>query len=261
MRSLCLVPKPHEMDVSKSNGDMIKEFRNIMEEGVNYLKNIEDLIDKRIKKLKIVRKSLDQIDNMIEDQFSSIIQGGFSKVNSELSKKLEMIKPKFEKLGITQTLINDIVNQLKSDVPIYSVKDLLFKVKKLEEIDFTQPIIHQKIGVPTSSTQKTVQKDIPLSSRIGSSSTSKIETKIAEPPSEELAPEGDWSDSELEGSKIFNDLIVGWKLKDFEKIGGTKELFMIAWRKLSSYDKQKIRSGTWSKNIMNKVKFLGREKS
>lgn len=72
--------------------------------------------------------------------------------------------------------------------------------------------------------------------------------------------EEDWMESELEGAQIFDTIIIGWKRRDWESIAkGTREMFMRAWRKLSSTDRQKIRNGTWSKPIIKKMKMMSRE--
>ncbi|NVM54024.1 MAG: hypothetical protein HWN66_10020 [Candidatus Helarchaeota archaeon] len=88
------------------------------------------------------------------------------------------------------------------------------------------------------------------------------ELKPAAAPQQETAeaPDGEWSESELEGGQIFDTLITGWKRRDWEKIvQGTKEMFMRAWKKLSKTDKQKIRNGAWSKPIIKKLKMMSRE--
>ncbi|NVM01445.1 MAG: hypothetical protein HWN67_03870, partial [Candidatus Helarchaeota archaeon] len=156
------------------------------------------------------------------------------------------------------------VNQLQTDVKIFSVKDLYKKIEELENFDFSQPfiaqpIISQVIESLSPSTEKAVQKET-VSTLRAPIPTMPVKQVVKEVPSEEKISEGDWSESELEGAKIFDELITGWKQRDWEKIGGTREIFMAGWAKLSSYDKKKIRSGTWSKQIINKIKLLGRER-
>ncbi|MFX0137143.1 MAG: hypothetical protein ACFFDN_26120 [Candidatus Hodarchaeota archaeon] len=245
-----------------SSEDITREFKEILEKGIYYLRNIEELIDIRTEFLNNVKKSLDIIEKMVDEQFPKVIEDIVPPISSKISKHLEKIKPKVTKLSDAQNLIADIVNQLKTDVKIFSVKDLYKKIDELEKIDFSQPlttrpVISQVIETPSPRTEKAVQKETipPLHAPIPSIS---VKTSVA--PSEEKVPVGDWRESELEGSKIFDELITGWKRRDWEKIGGTKEMFMYGWAKLSSYDRKKIRSGTWSKPIMNKLKLLGREK-
>ncbi|MFX1449626.1 MAG: hypothetical protein ACFFCM_02215, partial [Promethearchaeota archaeon] len=215
------------------------------------------------------KESLDIIEKIVEEQFSNIIQKTFPPISSKLNNHLDRIKPKVEKLSNAQKMIADIVNQLQTDVKIFSIKDLYKKIESLENIDFTelinahsaisQPDISQVTESPGPSTEKMIKKG-PVSKLQAPIPAPPLKSGVTVAPAEEETIEGDWRESELEGAKIFDELITGWKLRDWEKVGGTKEMFMYAWPKLSSYDRQKIKSGTWSKPIINKVKMLGREK-
>jgi len=243
---------------------MTKSFKEILQKGVTYLKNIETMMDERIEKLKIAKESLDRIDNSLESQLSNITQSGFSELISTISYQFESAKPKIEKLARAQTMIIDTVKQLTSDMKIYSTKELLKKVEELEKIDFNQPVVTQVIEVaattPIDSTLSS--KKTPLSAPIPTVSpvlSPKTQVSALESVTEDLDLE-DIRESELEGAKIFETIITGWKRRDWEKIGGTKEMFIWAWAKLSNFDRQKIKNGTWSKQIMNKCKLLGRER-
>ena len=236
--------------------DMAAYFKDILVKAISHLKNIEAQIDKRLEALKIAKKSVDQIDKIVKKEFSEIINSGFSDVTLHLSKMLDELSPKLQKLGVAQTMIHDIVTQLRTDIKLFTMKDLKLKIKELEEIDFTQPIITETVQVTAPSAQKAPKAKATVKSGGPSITKSAVqETPVEEPPTEE-----DWRESELEGANVFDSLITGWKRRDWEKIGGNKEMFMVGWSKLSSYDRTRIKSGTWSKSMMNKVKLLGREK-
>ncbi|NVM28546.1 MAG: hypothetical protein HWN65_06860 [Candidatus Helarchaeota archaeon] len=82
----------------------------------------------------------------------------------------------------------------------------------------------------------------------------------AQAESEAEVIEGDWEDIELEGGRIFDTIITGWKRRDWEKEPkGTKAMFMRAWMKLSSKEKQEVKMGAWSKVIIKKMKLKLRD--
>ncbi len=252
-----------------SSEDITREFKEILEKGIHYLNNIEELIDKRTEFLNNAKGSLDIIEKMVEEQFPKLIQDIIPPISSKLNKKFDNIKPNVEKLSDAQKLIADIVNQLQTDVKIFSIKDIYKKIEELEKIDFSQPIMAQAI-MTQPVTSPVVESPSPSTAKVPKKEAApKLQAPIPklpgkkdlkEPAPVEEIPEGDWRESELEGSKLFDELITGWKLRDWEKVGGTKEMFMYAWPKLSSFDKKKIKSGTWSKPIINKIKMLGRER-
>lgn len=257
--------EPSDMETSSKTEDMAIEFKKILEKGIKYLKKIEGLIDKRIETLNSNNETLDRIGSLLEGEFSRISQEILPPVDSEISNRLQEIKPKVKKLSDAQSMIKDILNQLETDVPHFTVRDLIPKVENLENIDFTQPIIPQTIEVPTSTIKSKNKKETPIPLKRGTKSRKsksvppiEIEKDFEDVSAKNIAFEEDISSSEAEGSKVFDEFIVSWKLKDWENIGGTKEMFINAWKKLSSYDKQKIKSGTWSKPMMEKVKLLGR---
>ncbi|NVM01515.1 MAG: hypothetical protein HWN67_04235, partial [Candidatus Helarchaeota archaeon] len=202
-----------------SSEDITREFKEILERGIQYLKNIEELIDKRTEFLNDAKGSLDVIEKMVDEQFSKVIKDTFPPVSSKISKYLEEIKPKVTKLSDAQKMISDIVNQLQTDVKFFSVKDLYKKIEELENFDFSQPIRvqpikSQKIKSPSPSTKKVVQKEtVPtLHAPVPTLPVNKV---VKEAPLEEKVSEGDWSESELEGAKIFDELISGWKQRDW----------------------------------------------
>ncbi|MHA1250876.1 MAG: hypothetical protein ACTSRP_12865, partial [Candidatus Helarchaeota archaeon] len=130
--------------------------------------------------------------------------------------------------------------QLQTISLMKELVELNMKWPKAEDTQFPR-----RISSRTSISMGPIQKPI---------SPIQVQSKSA---SAEL--EGDWSESELEGGEIFERIIVGWKRRDFEKAQGTKEIFMRAWKKLSSYDRAQIKNGAWSQALINKIKMLGRK--
>ena len=134
-----------------SDIDMVKEFKDILQKGVAYLKNVEAMIDERISKLKAAKKTIDRIDNQLEKQLSNVTKKGLSKIISFINQYFDDVKPNVEKLGQAQSMIADVVRQLRTDIKLFDVKDLKKQVEELEKVDFSHPFIPKVVEAPFTS--------------------------------------------------------------------------------------------------------------
>ena len=234
---------------------MVKEFKDILQKGVVYLKNVEAMIDERIEKLKVAEETIDRIDYQLKKELSNVTKEGLSKIISFITQYFDDVKPNVEKLGQAQTMIADVVRQLRTDIKLFGVKDLKKQVEELEKVDFSQPFVPEVVKAPVSSPKTELKRPI-LAAPIPT-----IKSPVQEMPDmPETEDEEDWRESEIKGAKIYDTIITGWKRKDWEALKGNREMFIWGWGKLSSFDRKRIENGTWSKKIMNKLKLLGRER-
>ncbi|MHA1377551.1 MAG: hypothetical protein ACTSRG_04110 [Candidatus Helarchaeota archaeon] len=242
--------------------DLIVEFKDILQKGITHIKNIEIMTDERNAKLKEVRDSLDRINENLEKRLSHITQNSLTNITMFINNFFNDVKPKCEKLSIAQTMITDTVKQLNSDIKVFSIKALMKKIDDLEKIDFSQPIIPQVVEESALKPKSTIHKKTIFASPTPTATTpisaTQPQTNVQAASIKEISDNTELLESEVEGTKIYDSIITGWKRRDWEKLGGTREMFIKGWTKLSSFDRQKIKNGTWSKPMMNKVKMLGR---
>ncbi|MHA1750768.1 MAG: hypothetical protein ACTSYZ_00200 [Candidatus Helarchaeota archaeon] len=219
---------------------LINLITGILEDSMKLLKKIEKNIDYQGKLLNSLSEKFDVIGDKIEQSFNNLNNVQLGTFLSDISSRFDLID----------------VNKLKEiDDEINDISNILQKNFQIQMISILREYVDLNLSFPTRSelTQRSsfFRKSNIISTPSHHSFSKKsqsVDTKI----------EGDWSESELEGGEIFEKIIIGWKRRDFEKAQGTKEIFMKAWKKLSSYDKAQIKNGAWSKKLIDKIKLLGR---
>ncbi|MHA1265498.1 MAG: hypothetical protein ACTSRS_09710 [Candidatus Helarchaeota archaeon] len=193
-------------------------------------------------------KKLNLIDQKIQGGFNILENTKLTALESKVTEGLERIDITF--LRKVERDLDDIKAKLQQQINAQLLHVLIkqsMKQKKPEPSDIRRARPISPLVTPRRAPIHAVTAPVPKSAAAEAASAEAVEV-----------PEGEWQESELEGAKIFDTIIVGWKRRDWEKVKGTKEIFMRGWKKLSSSDKQKIRNGAWSKPIMNKIKLLGR---
>ncbi len=216
----------------------------ILEDSMKLLKKVEKNIDLQNNSLKSLVEKFNSINDNLDRSFEELINVRLKNIFETLYNRLDLID--YDKLIEYDEEIDAINKILQRNFQLQTIS----LMKELVELNMKWPKagdtqFPRRISSRTSISMGPIQKPI---------SPIQVQSKSA---SAEL--EGDWSESELEGGEIFERIIVGWKRRDFEKAQGTKEIFMRAWKKLSSYDRAQIKNGAWSQALINKIKMLGRK--
>ncbi|MHA1405365.1 MAG: hypothetical protein ACTSSI_16500 [Candidatus Helarchaeota archaeon] len=168
----------------------------------------------------------------------------------------ENVSKPLQDIASIETLIIKVVKQLKKEIPESSTENLMELVEDLEKIDFSKPL---KVVVAQPASSAPARSSY-LNTASGPPATSQADA--SEALVQEVPADTEWTESELEGFKVFDTVIAisKWKMRDFEAQKGTREEFAIAWRKLSGPARKEIRNGAWSKAIITKIKMLGRSR-
>ncbi|MHA1784803.1 MAG: hypothetical protein ACTSVY_04335 [Candidatus Helarchaeota archaeon] len=248
--------------------ELIEEIRGILEKTIVSLKNVEGFLNKRSEKIKETNNKLDEFENAINQNINTINKKIVPEIKKRFNKKFETISGKTKKLSYLLNSFHEALQTFQNEVKQVSeheINQLLHDVVRLEEMDFSKPIrisTQSPQFISVSSGGSSVADDIAAMGRqtskpvIRESKTLKVD---------DISDEGvidptRWTDSEIEGFQVFDENITGWKLRDFEKFKGTREMFAIAWRKLSAHDRKRIRNGAWSDQIIKKITLLGRSR-
>lgn len=251
--------------------ELIEEIKGILEQAVGSLKNVESYLNKTTEETKVITNKLEKFEEMIQANQKTINDGIVPEIEKNFNEKFKNITEKTEKLSFVLNNFADIFGNLQNEakqVSQFDINRLLQEVVELEEIDFSQPIrispVVQKQDVKSSGKTITagggsITDQIAAMAK-GGSSQKQSSLSPEDIQSTEILDPNKWTDSEIEGFQLFDETITGWKLRDFEKLKGTREMFAIAWRKLSSHDKKRIRNGAWSDPIIKKITLLGRSR-
>ncbi|MHA1270148.1 MAG: hypothetical protein ACTSPY_10210 [Candidatus Helarchaeota archaeon] len=215
----------------------------ILEDSMKLLKKIEKNIDTQNRSLKQLSDKLKIIKDKVDKNFNDLLENHFRPVFNKIIMRLELIDK--DSIKEIDQEIENISNTLQNNFQIQTISLL----NKMINLQLTRP----RVSTERITSKLQIKSPMRVVS-LGRAST--VETSSVE--EQEEIPEGDWTESELEGAEIFEKIITGWKRRDFEKSQGTKEIFMKAWKKLSSYDRAQIKTGAWSQNLINKIKMLGR---
>ena len=247
--------------------ELVQEIKGILQKTIASLKNLEGHLNVRTEEIKNFNGNLGKFENNLIKELKKI-SDSLPKTEKKVVKKIGEIALKTEKLTALLKGYKDAFQSLSDESqPTFGhdINSLLYDVVRLEEIDFSQPIIVSR-AVTSSSAAKVsagttsgitakaakIQSQLSGISQASASSDEGGGVKIVDP--------NKWTDSEIEGFGVFDELITGWKLRDFEKLKGTREMFAIGWRKLNDHDRKKIRNGAWSEPIIKKLVLLGRSR-
>jgi len=224
---------------------LINLITGILENSMKFLMKIEKNLENKNRLLKSLYNKIENFQTKISNDIDNFIKTGLEKTYNNILYQFELINIK--KLQEINKELDQIFNKLSLN---FQMKNIELLNKNIElSLYQPKPSIEKKEDL-TRKNYKPAPKQRPISYPPTSiPKTQSIESEI---------PEGDWTESELEGAKIFDTIIVGWKRRDFEKAQGTKEIFMRAWKKLSNYDRAQIKNGAWSKKLIDKIKLLGR---
>jgi hypothetical protein len=225
---------------------VVKVVNDILEAQTVILQRIETGYTDHLAVYNELLTKIDLLDKKIEGGFTVMENNRLASLDHTISNKLKMLE--YSYLKELKTKLNSVHMKLFQQIQTRMLQLLMKrperpkKALEPERVSIKHPSYRPYASIaPTAVVPQAQSYDA---------------AAIAE-AAEEL--EGDWMESELEGATIFDSIITGWKRRDWEKIKGTKEMFMRGWKKLSASDKQKIKNGAWSKPIMNKIKMLGRE--
>jgi hypothetical protein len=208
------------------------------------LQKIEKTIEMQNKSFNSLSETFDRLEKKIETNFNEIQDKKIDVIFDKISSRLDLINT--EKVKDLNVELNEISKNIQNNFQFKSVSLL----NRVINLNLNRP----KPSKPrTPSFTSGFQNKTPISR-----SVSHLRSKKSESDLEVEAPQGDWTSLELEGAEIFEKVITGWKRRDLEKADGNKEMFMRAWKKLSSYDRSAIKNGAWSKKLINKIKMLGR---
>jgi len=252
--------------------ELIEEIKGILEQAVGSLKNVESYLNKTSEETKLINNKIEKFEEIMQGNQETINNGIIPEIQKIFNEKFQKISEKTEKLSFVLNTFTDILADLRNEskqVSQFDINRLLQEVVELEEVDFSQPIrispVVQQQAV--SSGAKTISAGgVSITDQIsamakGSSSQKASSLSPGDIQSSEIIDPNKWTDSEIEGFQVFDETITGWKLRDFEKFNGTREMFAIAWRKLSGHDQKRIRNGAWSEPIIKKITLLGRSRS
>ena len=245
--------------------ELVEEIRGILEQTIVSLKNVEGFLNIRADHVKQTKEKLELCESIIEEKIDVINRAILPKIDKNFSDKVEILANKLKKLTILLNIYRETFDALKkesSSLVVGDIDQLLHDVIRIEEIDFSEPIQVAPVFQSTLPSVKAGSIQDEIKARTGGAK-SKQESKALRPGailSKAVVDPTKWTESEIEGFQVFDELIHGWKLRDYEKLNGTREGFAIAWRKLSDHDRKKIRSGTWSEPIIKKIKHLGRSR-
>ncbi len=233
--------RKHLAQVVKVVNDILQGQKEVLQRIANGYRDLTQLYQELNSKIALLDKK---------------IEGGFTVLeNTRLASLDKNVSERLKNLDYTY------LKELKREIDVIHAKlqqQLQARLFQLLIKEFQKPKLKPSVGAPISKQPRiTKQSYRPYAPAAPISVPSAVQSPQTAEVIEEI--EGDWTESELEGAKIFDTIIVGWKRRDWEKVKGTKEMFMRAWKKLSNVDRQKIKNGAWSKPIMNKLKLLGRE--
>ena len=224
---------------------LINLITGILEDSMKLLIKVEKNIEDQNRSLRTLSNNFDNINNNISNQFENLNNNHLEPIFDNISSHFDIIDT--DNIKKFNAEIDEISKNLQNNFQFQSIS-LLNRV-----------IILNMIQPQPRSTS--IQTRIPSQISSRRLSATKTKSTTIKPIIEEDSPvsDGDWSESQLEGADIFENTITGWKRRDFDKAQGTKEIFMRAWKKLSSYDQAQIRNGAWSGKLINKIKMMGRE--
>ncbi len=244
--------------------ELVQEIKGILQKTIASLKNLESHLNVRTDEIKNFNDNIDKFETKIDDDFKKITDL-LPNMDDNVSQRIAKIAQKTEKLTNLLKGYKDAFQSLSNESqPLfdYDINELLYDVVNLEEIDFSQPIVVSRAVAPSSATvgnnvsPSVAAKAAKIQSELKGTSV----TSASSGSSNEIVDPNKWTDSEIEGFGVFDELITGWKLRDFEKLEGSREMFAIAWRKLSEHDRKRIRNGAWSEPIIKKIALLGRSR-
>lgn len=230
--------------------ELVRVISEIVGGQVGVLQRVERAIAEQIKAYAAIVEKLDLVDKKTQGGFTVLENTRLASIDKNVMERLANIDYRYL-MKLKHDL--DVLNQRLQQQVNAQLLELLIKQAR-RPVKSAGTILGR--GRSSNSVIEAGAPYVrdPILSPVGP------QPQIPSIPAEEVkVPEGDWMESEMEGAQIFDSIIVGWKRRDWEDAKGTREIFMRAWRKLSSSDKQKIRNGAWSKPIITKMKLLGRE--
>jgi len=245
--------------------ELVQEIKGILQKTIASLKNLEGHLNVRTDEIKNFNKNVELFEKKLNNEIKNI-SDSLPKTEKTVATKISDIAQKTEKLTSLLKGYKDAFQSLSDEAGptiSYDINELLYDVIRLEEIDFSQPIVVSRAAAPTSTVTVATSGGIAAkAAKIQSqlAGTSQASSSSSDGGGDTIVDPNKWTDSEIEGFGVFDELITGWKLRDFEKLDGTREIFAIAWRKLSSHDRKRIRNGAWSEPIIKKLTLLGRSR-
>lgn len=225
------------------------------------LNSIEEILDVRKKMTEKVSKNLDVFIKTQIAKFSDVQNTFSTKFKDDLTKSLQAnLRTPLKDIVEVQKMVIRAIRELKNRIPKDMMEEMYVAIERLENTDFSAPV-QLEMGQPGTEPSVALE-GLPQALEKGKKGKKKRKKAEKEAEKKEIPPDTDWSDSELEGFKIYDEVIAPskWKVKDFEKQKGTREMFAIAWHKLSGPARKEIRNGAWSKKIIIKIVMLGRER-
>jgi len=245
--------------------ELVQEIKGILQKTIASLKNLEGHLNVRTDDIKSFNNNVDVFEKKLYKEIKKL-SDSLPKTEKNVSAKINKIAKKTEKLTQLLKGYKDAFQSLADESqPTFAsdINSLLYDVVRLEEIDFSQPIVVSRAVASSSKGGKTTTSSVAAkAAKIQSqlAGTSQASDSSDDGGGEIIVDPNKWSDSEIEGFGVFDEMITGWKLRDFEKLKGTREIFAIAWRKLSGHDRKRIRNGAWSEPLIKKLTMLGRSR-
>jgi len=228
-------------------GYIVKVVSDIVGDQTMVLQRVERAIQEQNKAYKALLNQLGVMDKKIEDGFNVLETNRIASFDKNVTQKIFSMD--YDYLKQLKDQLNSVCNRLQQQI---HTKLLHLVIKQSQGQWISQQVI-APISRPMHAISAAPSPSKPSLSMKSGSVIVKEETPTV------ITKEDGWTESELEGAEVFDTIIIGWKQKDWNSAKGTREEFMRAWKKLSSTDKQKIRQGAWSKQIIDKMKMLGRK--
>ncbi|MFX1295397.1 MAG: hypothetical protein ACFFD2_11185 [Promethearchaeota archaeon] len=223
---------------------VVKFVNDILEAQSVILQRIETSYQENLQTFNEFLNRVNLLDKKVEGGFSVLETNRLTSLDKKVSDKLRNLE--YNYLIELKQKLDAVHTKLFQQIQARMFQLLVKKSLKAPRMSFSK-------AAPSEKTAKAAPFRGPYAQRAHAATASTPQpVQLAETPT------GDWSESELEGAEIYDAIITTWKRRDWEKVQGTKEIFMRGWKKLSKTDKQKIKNGAWSKQIMNKIKLLGR---
>ncbi len=232
--------------------ELVQVISDILGGQTNVLQRVERGLTEQYKTYAQVVSKVSLLDKKIQGGFTVLEGNRLASLDKNVSEKLSSLD--YSYLVKLKQDLDKVHSKLQRQLNLQLLK-LFIKQSK-------EPRKRARGVAPAKS-----QPSVALPSRRPSVARAPAYTATVPQPQQPVSQEAaadvegdDWSESELEGAQIFDNIITGWKRRDWEsQAKGTKEMFMRAWKKLSNTDRQKIRNGTWSKKVIKKMKLLSRE--
>lgn len=228
----------------KHLAQIVKVVKDILKAQTVILQRIENGYQEQLRVYLELSNKMDLLEKKIEGGFTVLETNRIASLDKNITEKLKNLD--YDYLKELKMKLDSVHTKLLQQIQVQMFQLLIKESQKMPKKASVKKPSLEGLGPPTHSYR-------PYTIRTSSQSA-----PISQPQQASETLEEGWSESELEGAQIFDTIITGWKLRDWEEIKGTKEIFMRAWKKSSKSDRQKIKNGAWSKKIMKKLKLLGR---